>query len=120
VGSLRFLKRVSRRVAGSIAGFGALLAGLAGLSPHMLTAFVMLGGLVISLGVVVILAVLGCGLFRWVIDDDARSDRVNRMLLARRGDAKCLEPSSPAPSSPASQAESPGSRAVRARRRRSR
>lgn len=116
MGLLRCLKRVSRRVAGWSAGFGALLAGL---SPHMLTALVMLGGLVVILGVVVILAVLGCGLFRWVIDDDARSDRVNRMLLARRGDAKCLEPSSPAPSAPASQAESPGSPAVRARRRKS-
>jgi hypothetical protein len=45
----------------------------------------MLGGLAVILNViVVILAVLGCGLFCWIIDNDARSDRVIRMLLTGR------------------------------------
>lgn len=95
-----FVLRCLKRVSGWVAGSAALLAGL---STHGLTALVILGGLAVVLGVmVVILAVLGCGLFRWIIGDGARSDRVNRLLLAKRGDAGCLKASSPASSSPAS------------------
>jgi hypothetical protein len=42
--------------------------------------------------VVVVLAVLGFGVICWIINSPDRSDRVNRMLLARRGDTNCLAP----------------------------
>ena len=86
---LRCLKRVSRWVAGP----AALLAWL---SMHGLTALVVVAALV------VVLAVLGLGLFRWIIDSGTRSDRVNRMILALRGDARSLAPgpsTSPLPAS---------------------
>jgi len=39
-----------------------------------------------SLTVVVIIVIC------WIISSDERSDRVNRMMLAKRGDASCLKP----------------------------
>lgn len=86
---LRCLKRVSRWVAGP----AALLAWL---SMHGLTALVVVAALV------VVLAVLGLGLFRWIIDSGTRSDRVNRMILALRGDARSLAPGPSASPSPTS------------------
>jgi hypothetical protein len=55
-----------------------------------------------ALGALVFLAILVLGMICWIIGDQDRSDRVNRMLLARRGDARCLAPGTSAPSSPAS------------------
>ena len=46
------------------------------------------------------LSVLGVAC--WIISSDDRTGRVNRMMLARRGDARCLEAGAPAPPSPAS------------------
>jgi hypothetical protein len=40
---------------------------------------------------VVVLAVLGLGVICWIIKSSDRCDRVNRMLLARRGEASCLD-----------------------------
>lgn len=112
-----FVLRCLKRVGGWVAGSAALFAGL---STHGLTALVILASLVVVLGVIVVLlAVLGCGLFRWVIEDDDRSDRVNRLLLARQGDSRYLRPSRPAPSSPASRQNRPGSPATPAGRRKS-
>jgi len=39
-----------------------------------------------TLAAVVVLAVLGLGVICWIINSPDRCDRVNRMLLARRGD----------------------------------
>jgi hypothetical protein len=55
-----------------------------------------------ALAALVFLAVLVLGVICWIISDQGRSDRVTRMMLARRGDAKCLKPSTSAPTSPAS------------------
>ena len=45
-----------------------------------------------------LLVVLVLGVICWIISSDERSARVSRMMLARRGDAKCLETSvSPPP-----------------------
>jgi hypothetical protein len=52
-----------------------------------------------ALAALVFLAVLVLGVTCWIISDQDRSDRVNRMLLARRGDARCLKPGTSAPSS---------------------
>jgi hypothetical protein len=45
-----------------------------------------------TMAAVVVLAVLGLGVICWIINSPDRSDRVNRMLLARRGDSNCLAP----------------------------
>jgi len=45
-----------------------------------------------ALATVVVLTVLGLGVICWVINSPERSDRVNRMMFARRGDGRCLEP----------------------------
>jgi len=37
----------------------------------------------------------------WIISSDERCDRVNRMMLARRGDASCLKPGPAEPPRPA-------------------
>jgi hypothetical protein len=55
-----------------------------------------------TLGALVFLAVLVLGVTCWVIGSDDRANRVTRIMLARRGDARCLEPGASAPS-PASQ-----------------
>jgi hypothetical protein len=55
-----------------------------------------------ALAAVVFLVVLVLGVICWIISSDDRTDRVNRMLLARQGDARCLDPDTFAPSSPAS------------------
>lgn len=39
------------------------------------------------------LAVLVLGVICWIIGSQERSDRVARMMLARRGNARCLKPS---------------------------
>jgi phage shock protein PspC (stress-responsive transcriptional regulator) len=44
-----------------------------------------------ALAVVVVLTVLVLGVACWVINNPDRSDRVNRMMLARRGDGRCLQ-----------------------------
>jgi hypothetical protein len=44
-----------------------------------------------ALAAVGMLAVLVLGVICWIISSDERSARVSRMMLARRGDAKCLE-----------------------------
>jgi hypothetical protein len=56
-----------------------------------------------ALAALVFLAILVLGVACWIISDPERSDRVNRMLLARRGNARCLAsgrflPSSHSPS----------------------
>ena len=74
------LKHVSRWVAGS----AALLAGL---STHGFTALIVLAILM------VVFAVLGRGMIRWIIDSGDRSDRVTRMISAWRGvDPRSLAP----------------------------
>jgi hypothetical protein len=45
-----------------------------------------------TMAAVVVLGVLGLGVICWIINSPDRSDRVNRMLLARRGDTNCLAP----------------------------
>lgn len=55
-----------------------------------------------ALAALVFLAVLVLGVICWITSNQDRSDRVTRMMLARRDDTKCLEPSASAPSSPAS------------------
>ena len=45
-----------------------------------------------ALAALVFLAILVLGVTCWIISDPARSDRVTRMMLARQGDARCLEP----------------------------
>src|SRR5690348_3137168 len=57
-----------------------------------------------ALATVVVLAVLGLGVICWVINSPERSDRVNRMMFARRGDGRCLEPGTSAQRQPASRA----------------
>jgi hypothetical protein len=42
-----------------------------------------------ALGALVGLAVLAVGVVCWVIASSERTDRVSRLLLAGRGDAKC-------------------------------
>ena len=44
-----------------------------------------------ALAAVVFLVVLVIGATCWILDSDERTSRVNRILLARRGDPKCLE-----------------------------
>ena len=56
-----------------------------------------------ALAAAVFLAVLVLGVICWIISSPERSDRVNRMLLARRGDARCLKPGTSARYSSASQ-----------------
>jgi hypothetical protein len=53
-------------------------------------AFVRLG--IPALAAAVSLVVLVAGVTCWVLSSDDRSDRLNRMLLARQGDARCLKP----------------------------
>ncbi len=55
-----------------------------------------------ALAALVFLAVMVLVVICWIISDPGRSDRVNRILLARRGDARCLEPGTSARSSPVS------------------
>lgn len=55
-----------------------------------------------ALAALVFLAVLVLGVICWIIDSDDRCGRVNRILLARQGNAKCLEPGPSVISSPAS------------------
>jgi hypothetical protein len=49
-----------------------------------------------ALAALVFLAVLVLGVICWIINSPDRSDRMNRMMLARRGDARCLEAAAPA------------------------
>ena len=86
---------------------GQVMAGLlpaallVRLGTHGLAAMIIFAVLVVVLaGLVVVLAFLGRGMLRWIIDSSERSDRVNRMMLARQGDARCLKPGTSAPSSP--------------------
>jgi hypothetical protein len=79
---LHSLKRVGRWAAGSA-------AVLAGLCAHGLTALIVLAALAVVLALA--LAVVGRrGTLRWILDSADRSDRMNRMILAVRGDARCL------------------------------
>ena len=55
-----------------------------------------------ALAAVVFLVVLVLAVICWVISSADRTDRVNRMMLARQGNARCLTPTSSAPSVPAS------------------
>ena len=45
-----------------------------------------------ALGALVFMAVLVVGVACWVVCDDARTNRVSRLLLAWRGNASCLGP----------------------------
>jgi hypothetical protein len=72
------IKRVGKVAAGAVSA--ALVAGF-GLP---------------TLGVLVFVAVLAVGVGCWVVRSDARTDRVSRVLLAWRGNAGCL-PSGLAP-----------------------
>lgn len=49
-----------------------------------------------ALAALVFLAILVLGVACWIISNPERSDRVNRMLLASRGDARCLKSGSSA------------------------
>ncbi len=71
-----------------------------------------------ALGALVFLAVLALAVTCWIISSPDRADRLNRLLLATRGDARCLKPAPrdkvavPAPT------ELPGKmRAIRGRQR---
>ena len=56
-----------------------------------------------ALGALVFLAVLVLGIICWIVGNADRSDRVTRMILAKRGDASCLASGSSAPATPTSQ-----------------
>lgn len=90
------LKHAGRAVATMLPA--ALIAGL---GTHGLAAMIIFAGLVVVLGVVaVVLAFICRGMLRWIIDSSERSDRMNRMILAKRGDSSCLKPdASTSPSS---------------------
>jgi hypothetical protein len=45
-----------------------------------------------ALGAMVFLAVLALAVTCWIISSPDRADRLNRLLLATRGDARCLKP----------------------------
>ena len=45
-----------------------------------------------ALAALVFLAVLVLAVICWIIASSERCDRVNRLMLARRGDARCLAP----------------------------
>jgi hypothetical protein len=66
--------------------------GVAGMLPVALAG--RLGGP--ALGALVFLAVLVLAVICWIIASGERCDRVNRMMLARRGDARCLSRPPPA------------------------
>ena len=74
---MKVLKIVLKHAGGPVVA--ALLAGL---------------GLPV-LAALVLLAVLVLAAACWVISSADRSDRVTRMILARRGDASCLAPAAP-------------------------
>jgi hypothetical protein len=59
-----------------------------------------------ALATVVVLTALGLGLICWVINSPERSDRVNRMMFARRGDGRCFEQGTSARRQPASRPRS--------------
>jgi hypothetical protein len=54
-----------------------------------------------GLAAMVFLTVLGLGMACWIISSDARTGRVNRMMLARQGNARCLDTGASAVSPPA-------------------
>ena len=56
-----------------------------------------------ALAAAVFLAVLVLGAACWVIGSDGQTDRVNRMLLACRGNAHCLKAATSAPRPPSRQ-----------------
>ncbi len=66
-----------------------------------------------ALAALVFLAVLIVGVTCWIISSDDRTGRVNRMMLARQGDARCLETGASAPSSPTSRQRHQGTRSGR-------
>ncbi len=78
------LSRAARRVGQTVAGI-LPVAVLARLGMPALAA-------------AVVLAVLVLGVTCWVINSDSRTDRVNRMMLACRGNARCLRAGTSAPS----------------------
>jgi hypothetical protein len=45
-----------------------------------------------ALGALVFLAVLAVTVTCWIISSPDRADRLNRLMLAARGDARCLKP----------------------------
>ena len=45
-----------------------------------------------TLGALVFLAVVALAVTCWIISSPDRADRLNRLLLATRGDARCLKP----------------------------
>jgi hypothetical protein len=55
------------------------------------TAWVAAGLGLPALVAVMFLAVLVLGIACWIISDGERSDRVTRMIFARRGDIRCLD-----------------------------
>jgi hypothetical protein len=59
-----------------------------------------------ALAALVFLAVLVLGVACWIISNPERSDRVNRMMLARRGNATCLTQGPPPASPPSSRRRS--------------
>jgi hypothetical protein len=71
-GLTNMLKHVARAAAAGLPA--ALLAGLG----------------IPALGALVFLTVLVLGVICWIIDDEDRSERVTRMLLARTGDPRRL------------------------------
>ena len=77
---------------GAVKSSGRLVAGL-------LPATLLLRLGMPALAALVLLAVLLLGVICWIIGSGDRSDRVYRMMLAGRGDARCLTPRVSAPSS---------------------
>ena len=45
-----------------------------------------------ALAALVFLAVLVLGVICWIVSNDDRCERVSRIMLARRGNARCLKP----------------------------
>lgn len=60
-----------------------------------------------ALAALVFIAVLALGVICWIIGSPDRSDRVTRMMLAKRGNARCLTSASSASPLPASQQRPP-------------
>jgi hypothetical protein len=48
-----------------------------------------------ALAALVFLTILGLGVTCWIISSDERSARVSQIMLARRGDARCLDTGAP-------------------------
>jgi hypothetical protein len=73
---------------------------------------------VVAVGALVVIIIAALGIACWVIASKDRSDRVARLILAKHGDASCLQQAPARPQAPrrarASGSRSPGRRTAAA------